>query len=164
VNANSAACQFYGYSLKAIKQLKITDINTLPDDKVLIEMEKAKTEKRLFFCFKHRLSSGEIRDIEVHSGKINTNDKDYLYSIINDVTQRNQYEKELENSKTYLNNIILGTDAGTWEWNITTGETVFSVRAIGITNIMERLAASHRSFTCNSPSIQMFLRCAQCSG
>jgi PAS domain S-box-containing protein len=42
VNANTAACQFYGYSLKTIKKMKIGDINTLHADEVKREMEKAR--------------------------------------------------------------------------------------------------------------------------
>ena len=36
--------------------------------------------------------------------------------------------RELEHQNEHLNNIIEGTDAGTWEWNVQTGKTIFSDR------------------------------------
>lgn len=126
VNANTAACQFYGYSLKMFNQMKISDINTLPADEIKREMEDAKTEKRHFFRFKHQLSSGEIKDVEVHTGNVNWDDKVYLYSIIIDVSQRNLYEQELEINQNHLKEIIWGTHAGTWEWNIQTGQAIIN--------------------------------------
>ncbi|HEX2965210.1 MAG TPA: PAS domain S-box protein [Syntrophorhabdaceae bacterium] len=43
-----------------------------------------------------------------------------------DITQQKQAELELEAEKVRLANIIEGTHAGTWEWNVQTGETVFN--------------------------------------
>ncbi|HOW59175.1 MAG TPA: PAS domain-containing protein [Candidatus Omnitrophota bacterium] len=37
-------------------------------------------------------------------------------------------EKTLKNEKERLQNVIVGTDAGTWEWNVQTGEVLFSDR------------------------------------
>ncbi|MCC5927328.1 MAG: PAS domain-containing protein [Bacteroidetes bacterium] len=45
-----------------------------------------------------------------------------------DVTTYKELEHELEKDRARLENIILGTNVGTWEWNVQTGETVFNER------------------------------------
>ncbi|HKK95373.1 MAG TPA: PAS domain S-box protein, partial [Anaerovoracaceae bacterium] len=43
-----------------------------------------------------------------------------------DITERKQKEKQIQNQKQRLTNIIEGADIGTWEWNVQTGETIFN--------------------------------------
>lgn len=50
--------------------------------------------------------------------------KGYLF----DQTNLKNAQQEIENQKQRLANIIDGTNVGTWEWNVQTGETVFNER------------------------------------
>ncbi|GAB6106537.1 PAS domain S-box protein [Fusibacter bizertensis] len=88
VNANFAACDFYGYSYQEITALKISDINMATPQQIKAEMEKVILENRNFFNFQHRLSSGEIREVEVHATSISVNNEKLIYSMINDISQR----------------------------------------------------------------------------
>lgn len=88
VDANPAAAAFYGWSNEQLRQMNITDINTLPAEQIRAEMARAASEERKFFRFKHRLASGDIRDVEVHSAQVNFRGNALLYSIITDVTER----------------------------------------------------------------------------
>ena len=45
-----------------------------------------------------------------------------------DVTARKRFEMELRHSTLRLENIIEGTNVGTWEWNVQTGKTIFNER------------------------------------
>jgi PAS domain S-box-containing protein len=99
VEANNAACHFYGYTKNAFLSLKISDINALPPTKVTEEMNRAKSEKELFFKFPHRLASGEIRDVEVYSGPIKYGQDTFLYSIIHDVTKQKQAEEAINRNE-----------------------------------------------------------------
>ncbi len=47
---------------------------------------------------------------------------------IRDISERKQAERKLQEERQRLANIIEGTNAGTWEWNVQTGETVFNER------------------------------------
>ncbi|MEJ2658584.1 MAG: PAS domain S-box protein, partial [Desulfobacterales bacterium] len=112
VDANPAATSFYEWSYEELTRKKITDINTLPKRQVFQEMERAKTEKRGIFHFKHRLASGKFRDVEVYSGPIKVYGRELLYSIIHDITKRRQAElsliekrKELENKTHELEEV-----------------------------------------------------------
>ncbi len=95
IEANHAASQFYGYPREQLRQMKIGDINQLPADEIAAEMTLAAEERRTYFNFKHRLASGEVRDVEVYSGPISENGRTLLYSIIHDITERKQAQQAL---------------------------------------------------------------------
>jgi len=95
VDANKAAEEFYGYSRNQLLSMKITDINTRSWAEISAEIENAANEKRLCFNFKHRLASGEIRDVEVYSGPVDLGGKTILYAIVHDITDRKKSEESL---------------------------------------------------------------------
>lgn len=45
-----------------------------------------------------------------------------------EVDQRQRAEAELDTERQHLKEIIWGTNIGTWEWNVQTGETIFNER------------------------------------
>ena len=96
IEANDAAEMFYGWSVDQLRTMRISDINTLTRDEVAAEMERAREESRSHFFFRHRRASGDIRDVEVHSGPILHAGRQLLYSIIHDVSDRVQSERERE--------------------------------------------------------------------
>ena len=98
VDVNPAACSFYGYTREELTTKKITDINTLSKDEVFLEMQRARSEERKHFYFRHRLAGGEIRDVEVYSGPIALGGKDLLYSIIHDISARKRAEEQVQRS------------------------------------------------------------------
>jgi PAS domain S-box-containing protein len=50
----------------------------------------------------------------------------WMYGTIVDINDRKQAEVEIQSQRERLSNIIEGTNAGTWEWNVQTGETIYS--------------------------------------
>ncbi|BCR06517.1 hypothetical protein DESUT3_35860 [Desulfuromonas versatilis] len=102
IDANQAACSYYGYTLQQITALKITDINTLPPEQVRSQMEKAEAKQRRHFFFQHRLADGRIRDVEVFSGPIAIDGRELLYSIVHDITERKQAERALQQAHAEL--------------------------------------------------------------
>lgn len=93
IDANTAACDFYGYSFSDMTQLRIQDIDTMPSERVLQILQRAWTGTCRHFLFKHRLASGEIRDVEVYSGPVKRQGRPLLFSIVHDVTKRVQAEE-----------------------------------------------------------------------
>ncbi|MBW3565488.1 MAG: EAL domain-containing protein [Acidobacteria bacterium] len=96
VDANESALDFYGYDLESMRKMTIHEINTLTRDEIRQELERASQRQRSFFSFRHRLASGEIRDVEVFSGPFETGGRTLLYSIISDVTEKRRAEELLE--------------------------------------------------------------------
>lgn len=101
VDANPAACRFYGYELRDLRAMSFSDINTQADQAVEKEINQALAGERTRFSFCHRLASGDVRDVEVYSNPITVNGRVLLHSIIHDVTgrfiaeERNESVKEL---------------------------------------------------------------------
>jgi PAS domain S-box-containing protein len=102
MDANPAAAAFYGYPLIALRRMQITDINTLPPDQVAQEMQRALAEERPYFLFRHRLASGAVRHVEVHSSPLELGGRRLLYSIVHDITERCQAEQALQRAKEEL--------------------------------------------------------------
>jgi len=106
VDANLAATRFYGYSRAALQAMRIMDINLLPPAAVLEQLHHAQSERQSLFFFKHRLASGEVRDVEVHASPVEVNGRSLLFSIVHDVTDRLRAEAALERSRARLKAIF----------------------------------------------------------
>ncbi|MCW7501095.1 PAS domain S-box protein [Leptospira sp. 2 VSF17] len=96
INANQTAVQYYGYPHEVLIKMKITDINILPEEEVKQERMRAFSEERSYFSFSHKLASGEIKQVEVYSTPIETNNRHLLFSIIHDVTERKIAEEKVK--------------------------------------------------------------------
>ncbi|MCG6916926.1 MAG: PAS domain S-box protein [Deltaproteobacteria bacterium] len=106
VDANPAACSFYGWSHKELTSKKITDINTLTSEQVFQEIERAQSEENQHFFFRHRLAKDEIVEVEVFSGPIMLNGKKLLYSIVHDVTERKKVMEALRDSEEKYRTVL----------------------------------------------------------
>lgn len=108
IDANEAALKFYGYTHQEITTLLISDINTLPKPEVDLAVRRAAAGEWKTFEFRHRISSGEIHDVEVHTSPIRLKDKVVLFSIIHNITQR---KKLMEDYRRSAQLAALGTVA-----------------------------------------------------
>ncbi len=126
VQANPAAAQFYGYSQQQLQAMKITEINCLTPQQIHLEMNQAVAEQRCYFRFPHRLANGDIRQVEVHCGPVTVDGQPLLYSIIYDLTERLTTEAQLRAKRQRLQNILSGTQAGTWEWSLPSSEILIN--------------------------------------
>ena len=98
--ANERASAFYGYAMDTLVGMSIDQINVLSPELVAAERQRALREERNYFQFSHRLASGEVRDVEVHSTPINSGGRVQLLSIIHDITDRKRAEDMLR--KLYI--------------------------------------------------------------
>lgn len=102
INTNKAARNFYGFNAQTFKHLYIYDLNIAKKEDVLGNMKNALLKKQSRFEFVHRLASGEYRDVEVYSGPIASEAGVLLYSIIFDITEKKELEKELKEKQEMM--------------------------------------------------------------
>ena len=104
--ANDAACKFYGYSNTEITKLKISGINILTEDEINAEIQNAKNAKRNFFNFKHKLANNDIKDVEVYSNLINYGGQEILFSVMHDITEKNELNRKAQESEDKFNSVF----------------------------------------------------------
>lgn len=78
----------------------------------------------------NRRKNGELYNVRAYITAIRDTQGKIVCYIAHeeDITDIRKSEKILSDERTRLKNIIEGTNVGTWEWNVQTGETIFSER------------------------------------
>ncbi|MCA9913731.1 MAG: PAS domain S-box protein, partial [Anaerolineae bacterium] len=92
VQANQSAADYYGYDVSTLQRMFIHEINNLSEAEIRAEMKQAVAQERTIFQFRHKLASGEIRDVDVFSSPIDTTDGQLLYSIVIDVDEKHRMQ------------------------------------------------------------------------
>jgi len=106
VDANPAACAFYGWQREELRRKRIEEINTLTPEEIQREIETAREGQRNHFEFCHRLADGSVREVEVFSGPIDFNGVSLLYSLVHDVSDRRKAEKALRESEAFFRMVM----------------------------------------------------------
>ena len=104
LRANRAAADFYGYSVDEMQGRPIAGINCGSAELVQSNLDQA-VEREMRFLFKHKLASGELRDVEVFTSPSRYQGREALTSIIIDVTERELARKALIESERRFNEI-----------------------------------------------------------
>jgi PAS domain S-box-containing protein len=112
VDANPAACDFYGWSQKALTGMTVHDINQFPEERVEKELSHARSEERNTFFFRHRRADGSVRDVEVRSSPISVGSEELLYSIIHDVTEQKRAERARAESEARFRRVYENMSVG----------------------------------------------------
>ena len=105
VDANPAAADFYGYSMDVLTSMRIDQINMLQPAEVARRRAQALTGHRGRFVFPHKLASGEIRKVEVHSSPLEDDGRLLLFSIVTDITELEAREERLREAAAVFDNI-----------------------------------------------------------
>jgi PAS domain S-box-containing protein len=97
--ANNAAVNFYGYEKNDLEGMNISKINILNPKEIELKMKTALDQKQNYFIFKHKLASGEIKEVEIYQTKYILNNKPIFLIIIHDISERRIAEESLAKFK-----------------------------------------------------------------
>ncbi|MCE1204672.1 MAG: PAS domain S-box protein [Holophagaceae bacterium] len=112
LDANRAAAAFYGYTPERMLELRITDINPLPEADLRRFAAAIRDDEGARFEFQHRMADGSLREVEVSTSRVLAGQRRVLYSIIHDITERKQAEAQLRENEAKLRTIFEASEAG----------------------------------------------------
>ncbi len=102
LDVNIAATQFYGFSRQEFLAMNSAEIQRLAPDLLPAGREEVLPQPNHHFVSHHCLADGTVRTVEVHTAPIILHDRELLFSIIHDVTQRKLNEEALRTQTEYL--------------------------------------------------------------
>jgi PAS domain S-box-containing protein len=110
LNVNEAACHLYGFDCDEFMGMSILDIR--PESAyshLRNEVEKIKnlpsSSETYIGLFEHQKKNGEIFTVEVYNNVASQEKQNIRISLINDVSERVKYTKEIENQNERLKDI-----------------------------------------------------------
>ncbi|GGH23138.1 SpoIIE family protein phosphatase [Paenibacillus segetis] len=110
VDANKAACAFYGYTTEEFSRLCISDLTVVDHDTQEGFLQRALPNGRYsgnqVLIERHRLANGRIIDVEIHTGLINMLGKKCVYSVIHDISERVKTERKIKESEERYKRLV----------------------------------------------------------
>lgn len=112
LDVNDAAFSFYGYTKEELLKKEITDINVLSKEQIKNDFELVLKGEQKHFNYRHRVKSGEVRDVEVHRINVKIDGKDVIFSIVYDITEQKKAEEKIRKTNDELNQIFNSVSDG----------------------------------------------------
>jgi PAS domain S-box-containing protein len=101
LDANPAACLFYGYSKEEILKLSIADFSIKSPEIRKENMRKALNSRSTTFIFQHRLANKEIRELNVIASPLEIGNKKLVFVIEYDITEGQSLLRKIKNKQAY---------------------------------------------------------------
>jgi PAS domain S-box-containing protein len=98
-DANSAAAAYYGCTVEELKMMHLWDLEAGTREDLLEFFKTLNPNSHSSFHRRHRLRSGEVREMEIRSSPVEMADGLVLFCVMHDVTERMQAENSLRIAK-----------------------------------------------------------------
>jgi len=85
--------------------MKFTYLSNILTDQVYTQINLAASHVKNSFAFKHRISTGEIKNVRVNTGLITINNMNYIHAIVFDVTESDDALKPISQMQVILDNL-----------------------------------------------------------
>lgn len=128
VDANPAACAFYG--------LTLPELRGKPIDELLVGFDEAEEGRRfaaglgerLRMRLRHRAAGGAARDVEVTAMLVEAGGRRVFHSIIHDVTAEVEAQRALAANESRVAHALAVSDDGFFDFDLRTGTVHYSER------------------------------------
>ncbi len=128
IEANKRFCDMLGYKLEEVLQLYTWDFEADLTEQQIREKFADLPHTDKVIETRHRRKDGNCFDVEVSMSGVTWGSNNLVFCVCRDITARKQITHQLADERRRLADIIEATHAGTWEWNMQTGQAVFNER------------------------------------
>lgn len=126
IDANAAACRFYGYSLEKFRSLKVWDINPSDPKFILGKLSESFELGTHLVYTRHIRHDGDIRDVEIFNGRAEMDGHKLVHAIVHDITERKLAEKALMESHQRMEKVIKNDVVGVMFWDTVSGTMTYA--------------------------------------
>ncbi|MDH3335115.1 MAG: PAS domain S-box protein [Rhodospirillaceae bacterium] len=130
VDVNQTACMCLGYGRNELLRLNMAEIverEIIPNQGNAWDMERMDHSSfPLTTETKHRRKSGTTFPVEVRIGLLSSEGENLYIALARDISERKEAEEKANRNATNLANAQRIAHFGSYEWNITTGELLWS--------------------------------------
>ncbi len=129
-DVNDAFVKALGYSRDEVigKTAVELDLFVDPDQQSAVAEKLKANDRFIDHELQIRTKNGTILNGLFSGEVIRSQGRQHFLTVMIDITNRRRAEEKLNIERKRLASIIHGTNVGSWEWNVQTGETVFNER------------------------------------
>lgn len=106
LDANAAALKFYGYDYATLTAMYAWELCAEGEKCHLASVFKANVAGEECLKIKHKLANGQIRDMELYRTLIAYQNRNVVFAIIHDVTERVEAEQKVRNLSHIIENAL----------------------------------------------------------
>ena len=129
VDANDLAASVHGYTREELLKLTVHDLDTDPYAAVATErIRQIVAGEHVVFEVDHKRKDGSVFPVEVTAKTATINEETYIISFTRDITERRKADAALKESEARWRFALEGSGDGLWDWNIETGQVIYSRR------------------------------------
>lgn len=106
IDANTAALNFYGYTLSELMTYNLSILYPGSSVEMNKQLMQAQSGENTIFITKHRIQTGEIRDVEALTSAVDIDNETIIHFVVTDITDKvhkefeyKQLQKELEQTR-----------------------------------------------------------------
>jgi diguanylate cyclase (GGDEF)-like protein/PAS domain S-box-containing protein len=111
--ANAAAAAFYGYAAQQLRRMTLADLDTFAPS-AAVAMARATAAVGGPTLGRHRLLSGEPRDVEIRAGTLDVAGRSLWFLLVQDITARRNAERALRRRERKYRALVEHNPTGFW--------------------------------------------------
>ncbi len=106
IDANVAACNFYGFSREAMQQQKLSDLSLCSSQEISRMLQETRSHESPPLEFKQLKADSSVVDVEIQASPIPVRGNILLYLVVQDITAKKRAQSELLATQSKLQKIM----------------------------------------------------------